>query len=130
MKNIWNEFISIKSTNDETSIWLNNAGDYNMFYGVQKPFSIEYLVSPDPLSDKIFNTLEYRLNDQFIDFNSLTIENWYQIGELNESKYSSNLKRRFNVNRIQIPRQSKVLNNSTRAIDTLTPGSLNRIRST
>ena len=46
-----------------------------MFYGIQKPFSIEYLFNPDPLNDKVFNTFEYRLNDQFIDFNGLEITN-------------------------------------------------------
>ena len=60
-----------------------------MFYGEQKPFSVEYLINPDPLNDKVFNTFEYRLNDQFIDWNHLEVSNWYQYGELNDGAGSS-----------------------------------------
>ena len=101
-----------------------------MFYGEQKPFSIEYLINPDPLNDKVFNTFEYRLNDQFIDWNHLEVSNWYQYGELNDRQYTSNLKRKFNVNRVQIPRQSKTLDSNSKLIDLDTRNSLNRIRST
>lgn len=91
---------------------------------------MEYLFNPEPLNDKIFNTIEYRLNDQFIDFNSLEVKNWYQYGEYNSAQYANNLKRKFNVNRVQLPRQSKALNNTTGLIDLNTNNSLNRIRST
>ena len=101
-----------------------------MFYGVQKPFSVEYLVNPEPLSDKVFNTFEYRLNDQFIDWNNLELTNWYQYGELNDRQYLNSLKRKFNVNRVQLPRQSKTLDNSTGLVMLDTRNSLNRIRST
>lgn len=130
MKNVWDKFISIKSSNDITNVWLNNSGNYNMFYGEQKPFSIEYLINPDPLNDKVFNTFEYRLNDQFIDWNHLEVSNWYQYGELNDRQYSDSLKRKFNVNRVQLPRQSKTLDSNSKLIDLDTRNSLNRIRST
>lgn len=134
MKNVWNDFISIKSTNRNniwsTDVWINNKGDYNMFYGTQQPFSIEYLLNPEPLNDKVFNTFEYRLNDQFIDWNDLEVTNWYQYGAYNSSQYSNNLKRKFNVNRVQLPRQSKTLDNNSKLVDLDTRNSLNRIRST
>ena len=101
-----------------------------MFYGVQKPFSVEYLINPDPLNDKVFNTFEYRLNDQFIDWNHLEVSNWYQYGELNDRQYADSLKRKFNVNRVQLPRQSKTLDSNSKLIDLDTRNSLNRIRST
>jgi len=101
-----------------------------MFYGLQKPFSVEYLINPDPLSDKVFNTFEYRLNDQFIDWNHLEVSNWYQYGELNDRQYFDSLKRKFNVNRVQLPRQSKTLDSNSKLIDLDTRNSLNRIRST
>lgn len=131
MKTVWNNFVSIyyDSENNRTSIWANNLGNYNSFYGVDKSFYIEYLFNPDPLNDKVFNTIEYRLNNQLIDWNGLEITNWYQLGELNDKQYSDNLKRKFNVNRIQLPRQSKTIdNNGELSIDTR--NSLNRIRST
>lgn len=46
-----------------------------MFYGTQKPFSIEYLVNPDPSTDKVFNSIEYRLDNQNIDFNAMAVTN-------------------------------------------------------
>lgn len=137
MKNVWDSFISIGysgatdvSDVNKSTIWLHNKGDYNMFYGIQKPFSVEYLVNPEPLSDKVFNTFEYRLNDQFIDWNNLELTNWYQYGELNDRQYLNSLKRKFNVNRVQLPRQSKTLDNSTGLVMLDTRNSLNRIRST
>lgn len=70
-----NSLVSESSDLNRSMIWLHNKGAYNEFYGNQKPFSIEYLFNPDPLNDKVFNTFEYRLNDQFIDFNGLEITN-------------------------------------------------------
>jgi hypothetical protein len=102
--------VSEDSDLNRTSIWLHNKGEYNMFYGNQKPFSIEYILNPEPLNDKVFNTFEYRLNDQLIDLNNVVVSNWYQIGELNSNQFKSNMKRKFNVNRVQLPRQSNSLN--------------------
>lgn len=123
-------FTSENYKSDSTSVWINNEGDYNIFYGQQKPFYVEYLLNPDPLSDKIFNTFEYRLNDQFIDWNEIEVHNWYQYSSLNNKQYSSNMKRKFNVNRVQIPRQTKELDGESKLIDIDTRNSLNRIRST
>ena len=67
--------VSENSDLNRTSLWLHNKGDYNMFYGNQKPFSVEYLLNPDPLNDKVFNTFEYRLNDQLIDWNNVVVSN-------------------------------------------------------
>ena len=79
----------------------------------------------------IVDTIDrYRLNDQFIDWNSLELTNWYQYGELNDRQYLNSLKRKFNVNRVQLPRQSKTLDNSTGLVMLDTRNSLNRIRST
>jgi len=115
MKNVWDEFISINTSTDvdgkvTSNIWLTNKGDYNSFYGTQKPFSVEYLINPEPINDKVFNTFEYRLNDQTIDWNSVVVSNWYQIGELNSNQFKANMKRKFNVNRVQLPRQNNSLN--------------------
>jgi hypothetical protein len=75
MKNVWNEFVSIKNVDSNSSVWINNAGEYNKFYGVNKPFSIEYLFNPDPQYDKVFNTFEYRLDNQSIDWTNLSLNN-------------------------------------------------------
>ena len=104
------QIVSESSDLNRSLIWIHNNGDYNMFYGNQKPFSVEYLLNPEPLNDKVFNTFEYRLNDQLIDWNNVVVTNWYQIGELNSSQFAANMKRKFNVNRVQLPRQNNTLN--------------------
>ena len=114
MKNIWDDFISINSElnvsgNFISKIWLQNKGDYNSFYGNIKPFSVEYLLNPEPLVDKVFNTIEYRLDQTDIDWNNLSLQNWYQIGTLSTGKYADRVKRKFNVNRVQLPRRDKSL---------------------
>lgn len=81
-----------------------------MFYGVAKPFSIEYIFNPDPQYDKIFNTIEYRLDNQDIDWNELSLSNWYQEASIHQAQYRDRLKRKFNVNRVVLPRENRTLN--------------------
>ena len=114
MKNVWDEFISINTSLDENSkpisnIWITNKGDYNSFYGVSNPFSVEYLINPEPTNDKVFNTIEYRIDNNKINWNNLEIHNWYQDGYLSPAKYMDKLKIKFNVNRVQLPRREKSL---------------------
>ena len=112
MNNIWNNFISINYNIGEkaSNIWLNNSGDYNLFYNEPKEFHVEYIVNPDPLVDKIFNTIEYRLDNQSIDWTDVYVNNWFQTGTISNVQYIANMKRKFNVNRIQFPRQDKSMN--------------------
>jgi len=91
-------------------VWINNSGEYNKFYGVVKPFSIEYLFNPDPQFDKVFNTFEYRLDNQLIDWTDLSLNNWYQTAEFNSGQYKNKMRRKFNVNRVVLPRQTNSLN--------------------
>jgi hypothetical protein len=53
--------------NYNTSLWIHRIGDYNSFYGIPKDFRIEYLLNPDPQLDKVFDSVEYRLDNQLID---------------------------------------------------------------
>lgn len=73
------------------------------------------MFNPEPQSDKVFNTFEYRMDNQLIDWTDLSLNNWYQTADCNSAQYRNRMKRKFNVNRVQLPRQT----NST-----------NRIRST
>lgn len=55
MFNVGDKFVSLKG-----GLWINNEGSYCKFFGQQKPFWIQYRVTPDPYGDKIWTNLEYR----------------------------------------------------------------------
>ena len=56
MTNIEDRFISFKNH----YMWLEHEGLFCNFYGVQKPFWIQYRVTPDPYGDKVWTNIEYR----------------------------------------------------------------------
>lgn len=124
MRNIWGKNLSVRYNGTTASgIWIHSDGAYNMFYGDQKPFSVEYTLSPEPTSDKVFNSFEYRLDNRDIDINQVEATNWYQKGKISSSQFSANMKSKFNVNRVLFPRDN----------DHVSPEvnyPLNRIRST
>jgi hypothetical protein len=111
MFNINNSFYAIKNN----KIWKQFAGDYNSFYGENKPYSITVISNPDSFYDKIFNTVEFRAdtwdNDRLLNttFDTLEVWNEYQHGKSNLSNIfgkSSPLKRKFRVWRANVPRDS------------------------
>ena len=112
--------ISFKDNNDGNfTAWLHNEGDYNMYYGSYKPFYTTVIANPNPITDKVFNNLEFRadswewneetnkwdlLNDTF---DTLTTWNEYQKGTIsldNKMYKPSSLKRKFRIWRADIPR--------------------------
>lgn len=61
MANVGDRFISFhKNLAGGNSLWLQNEGLYNHFYGITKPFYMIWRVQPDPYGDKIWGSLEYR----------------------------------------------------------------------
>lgn len=115
MFNIDNDFYAIK----DGHIWEQFAGDYNMFYGEYKPYSITWIANQDEPYNKILNNLDYRADHWTIDENGnevLDTENsfdllevWteYQKGVLplvNTKGKPSSIKRKFRVWRTNIPR--------------------------
>ncbi len=110
MFNIESEFYSF----NKNKIWHNFAGEYNMFYGEYKPYSITVVSNADEPYDKIFNTVEFRADswDKNIlinnaTFDTLEVWNEYQHGKsilatvLNQP---SALKKKFRIWRANIPR--------------------------
>ena len=98
-------------------------GNYNDFFGENKPYHISYIANQNPTNDKIFNTIEFRgdslnTNDKLIKgtdtkmpnicpFNKLTVWNEYQKGEETLNRIygrPSNLKEKFRTWRANIPR--------------------------
>lgn len=61
MTNVGDRFISFhRKLAGGNSLWLQNEGLYNCFFGITKPFYMIWRVQPDPYLDKIWGSLEYR----------------------------------------------------------------------
>ena len=114
MFNINSEFYSIKNG----KLWNNFRGDYNSFFGEIKPFNFTIISNNLPQYNKIFNTVEYRaytLDDNDKDtgespFDFINVYNEYQEAKedlINRRNYPSNLKRKFRVWRVNIPRDNR-----------------------
>ena len=101
------------------SLWRNFKGRYNSFFGKKQPFSLTFICNGQtPLEDKIFNSIEYKADffNEFNDYEALLsfdrLEAWneYQKG-IQEFSYrsagTSNLKKKFNVWRGLLPRDSR-----------------------
>ena len=112
MFNIGSEFYSIK----DSQLWHNFSGDYNMFYGTFKPYSITIIANSNEPYDKVFNTVEFRADswdgDTLINnqtFDTLDVWNEYQHGTstlTNVIGKPSPLKKKFRVWRANIPRDN------------------------
>lgn len=116
MFNIGSEFYSFHLN----KLWHQFNGEYNMFFGQYKPYSITVVSNDDGASDKIFNNIEFRA-DTFDGntlipnqtFDSLDVYNEYQHGKeqlINLNGKPSSLKRKFRVWRANIPRANTSIN--------------------
>lgn len=117
MFNFNNGFYSIKGDNSGISLYQNNVGEYNNFFGTAKPYSISFISNGSTQQegslnnfDKIFDTIEYRAdlynnNDLLYEspFNKIQVYNEYQDTHL----IDINSKKKFRVWRALIPRDFK-----------------------
>lgn len=99
------------------NIWKKNESPFSIIKDSFAPLELELQVNPEPTEDKIFTTIEYRA-DSFTGellsynengtFNTLQVDNEYQdTGETLLSNIvctPSNLKKKFRIWRVQIPR--------------------------
>lgn len=112
MFNIGSEFYSF----NKGKLWQNFEGDYNMFYGDFKPYSITIVANSDEPYDKIFNNIEFRSDswdgNTLINtktFDTLDVWNEYQHGTstlTNIIGKPSPLKKKFRVWRANVPRDN------------------------
>lgn len=122
MFNVSSEFYAFK----DGKMWEQFTGDYNMFFGEYKPFSITFVANAEEPNDKIFNTVEFRADswdgDNLISnktFDTLDVWNEYQHGTTpltNILGHPSPLKKKFRVWRANIPRA--IVNNRDRIRNT------------
>lgn len=106
-----------------TVCWEFWKGNYNSFFGEVKPYWLTFISNTDPTVDKIYNTLDWRsttyTNTDGVfgtlkpldTFDTIRVWNDYQDTlqtslEL-KAGASSNLKKKFNVFRAQIPRDKR-----------------------
>lgn len=110
-----------------SKLWSLGTGTYNNFFGVIKPYSIEFICNKDEPLDKIFNTIEWRatitenLKDSISTFDTIrvTTDSEYQdtksVKLLNRvnSPYGVtvepnqvSLRRKFRTWRIPVPRDA------------------------
>lgn len=75
MVNVDDKFVSFKSG----SLWLQNEGLYCNFFGEQSDFWVQYRVTPNPYTDKIWTNIDYRA-----DFYRTLDENGIEVVERNE----------------------------------------------
>lgn len=88
MINVSDRFSAFRfnADNNKTFAYELNSGDYNRFFGIKEPSYVTYIVNPNPLNDKIFDSIDF-ISDGFdesntyipnLHFNQLDIENPYQ----------------------------------------------------
>lgn len=128
MFNIDNNYYAFTNDDDDTMMYRIKGSDdsYNTFFGTTYPFDITFISNADASEDKIFTNLELR-SDFYINgelahrknFDYIQVYNEYQnTNKVNLTfnyKVASNLKKKFRIWRMDIPRDY---------------GSMNRIRNT
>lgn len=102
-----------------TELWAQNMGAYNMYYGVYSPFYVTLIVNANPVTDKVFNTVEYRM-DSFNPYGEYeagvtfdTIRAWNEYQDTNDQPVGnlstlapSDIKKKFRMWRLNIPRDN------------------------
>ena len=116
MFNVGSEFYAFNNN----KLWQQFNGDYNMFFGQYKPYSITVVANADEPADKIFNTVEFRADAYDGDnlaptktYDTLDVYNEYQHGRVTLTDLNgrpSPLKRKFRVWRANIPRANTPIN--------------------
>lgn len=129
MFNFADGFYSLRhNSNDNLSLYQNNVGDYNNFYGSVKGWDFSFISNENPTITKIFDTIETRadsfdgstvIGDKYSTkkqpgqpFNFIRVSNEYQDtrwydeeGKPKDTVFnSSNLRKKFRVWRALLPR--------------------------
>lgn len=112
MYNIGKDFFAYR----DNKVWHQFKGEYNKFFNVYKPYYVHFIVNPEPTTDKIFDTLEFRADtwrdDKLVSevtFDHLDAWTEYQKGTTalyNRIGRPSPLKKRFRIWRANIPRDT------------------------
>lgn len=114
MFNVNEKFYAFKNG----KLWEQFAGEYNIYYDTHQPYSITFVANGDKvLKDRIFNYVEFKTDmyDQYNTYLPIHTFDILQVDTEHQSSTSilldtlgqpSNLKKKFNIWRAQIPRDS------------------------
>ena len=133
----YEELSTYLTNNTSSPIWELGTGEYNMFFGQHKPYWLTFISNTNPTVNKIFNTVEWRdimtgsiAPKPFTTFDHIRV--WNENQDTQSVRFSnslsqndarqpisynaavSNLRKKFNVWRAQIPRD-KLATNTSRA---------------
>ena len=117
MFNFNNEFLALHNNGNITSLWRQFGGNYNYYFGTYQPFGFTLVTNDQPVTDKIFTNLEYRADTydqegstvQTLDtFDTIRLTTEYQDTGNKELSYGKNLKKRFRIWRVELPREEKM----------------------
>lgn len=106
------------------NLWRKNAINSPTFFGTKRSIEIEVVANPEPLLDKTFTNIEFRAdgfnNGNYApdaSFTSIRVWNEYQnTGTVKLTKWNdklSNLKKKFRIWHIDIPRSKKFFHTIT-----------------
>ena len=112
MFNFSDGFYSLKGSDGQVSLYENNVGHYNNFYGDTKGWSFSFISNENPTYTKIFDTIDLRTDHYWTygttgllntcPMNYIKVENEYQKAEATID--SRNMRKKFRVWRGLIPR--------------------------
>ena len=108
-------------SNTSISLWEHNKGDFNSFYGVHKPSSFTLIINEFPNNDKIIDNLTFIQDTKqitntgieeasTIGFNSIEVSNPYQTTGEVPLIFNKNIRRKFRVYGVIIPREAGTRN--------------------
>jgi len=121
MCNQFGKFLSIVENKEDntTVIWENNVGNYGEFYGDYHDSYITYLMNPEPMYDKTFDVLQYRMDvfkpnkngiDEYLEndtFSEISVKNEFQSSNLKldkKDRRNPNVRKKFRMWNVPIPR--------------------------
>ena len=112
--NINSDFFAIKNEGDNCRIWQMFKGEYNKFFNEYKPFKLTFISNADSSLDKIFTNIDIRADfynnnlEHRKLFDYIRVWNEFQDSGKVPLTFSnakpSNLKKKFRIWRVTIPR--------------------------
>ena len=59
-KELWIRNVIVEDADKHSQLWLHQYGDYNKFFGKNKPYWMTLICNAEPQTDKVFTNLEFR----------------------------------------------------------------------
>lgn len=122
MFNIWNQHIALWNNGETPSLWAQRVGDYNNFFDHPLETYLTYYMNPDSVLDKVFDSINYRMDVFTKDgeylpretFNTIEVNNEHQQGiktlMVSPNKPNINTKKKFRSWGVTLPRQLNSMN--------------------